>query len=81
MLDFEPDVIVSGINSGSNMGDDTLYSGTVAAATEGYLLGIPSVAVSLVARSSRITRPLRASPTISCSAWRRRRSPRPCSST
>jgi 5'/3'-nucleotidase len=47
MLDFEPDVIVSGINSGSNMGDDTLYSGTVAAATEGYLLGIPSIAVSL----------------------------------
>ncbi len=47
-LDFEPDVIVSGINLGSNMGDDTLYSGTVAAATEGYLLGIPSIAVSLV---------------------------------
>jgi 5'-nucleotidase len=50
ILDFEPDVIVSGINSGSNMGDDTLYSGTVAAATEGYLLGIPSIAVSLVGR-------------------------------
>src|SRR5258706_12772304 len=48
LLDFEPDVVVSGINSGSNMGDDTLYSGTVAAATEGYLLGIPSIAVSLV---------------------------------
>jgi len=48
ILDFEPDVIVSGINSGSNMGDDTLYSGTVAAATEGYLLGIPSIAISLV---------------------------------
>jgi 5'-nucleotidase len=48
ILDFEPDVVVSGINTGSNMGDDTLYSGTVAAATEGYLLGIPSVAVSLV---------------------------------
>jgi len=48
LLDFEPDVVVSGINSGSNMGDDTLYSGTVAAATEGYLLGIPSMAVSLV---------------------------------
>src|SRR5438105_2429817 len=47
ILDFEPDVVVSGINSGSNMGDDTLYSGTVAAATEGYLLGIPSIAVSL----------------------------------
>ena len=50
MLDFEPDVVVSGINSGSNMGDDTLYSGTVAAATEGYLLGIPSIAVSLASR-------------------------------
>jgi 5'-nucleotidase len=50
ILDFEPDVVVSGINSGSNMGDDTLYSGTVAAATEGYLLGIPAIAVSLVGR-------------------------------
>ena len=50
LLDFEPDVIVSGINSGSNMGDDTLYSGTVAAATEGYLLGIPAIAISLVGK-------------------------------
>jgi 5'-nucleotidase len=48
ILDFEPDIIVSGINTGANMGDDTLYSGTVAAATEGYLLGIPAIAVSLV---------------------------------
>jgi 5'-nucleotidase len=47
LLDFEPDMVVSGINSGSNMGDDTVYSGTVAAATEGFLLGIPSIAVSL----------------------------------
>jgi 5'-nucleotidase len=52
-LDFEPDVIVSGINLGSNMGDDTLYSGTVAAATEGYLLGIPSIAVSLAGTDSQ----------------------------
>ncbi len=44
-----PDLIVSGINSGANMGDDTIYSGTVAAATEGFLLGIPSIAISLVA--------------------------------
>lgn len=44
-----PDIVVSGINHGANMGDDTIYSGTVAAATEGYLLGIPSIAVSLVA--------------------------------
>lgn len=42
-----PDMVVSGINHGANMGDDTVYSGTVAAATEGFLLGIPSVAVSL----------------------------------
>lgn len=40
MLDKLPDIIVSGINLGANMGDDTIYSGTVAAATEGYLLGI-----------------------------------------
>lgn len=42
-----PDMVISGINMGANMGDDTVYSGTVAAATEGFLLGIPSVAVSL----------------------------------
>jgi len=47
MLDQLPDIIVSGINLGANMGDDTIYSGTVAAATEGYLLGIPSIAISL----------------------------------
>ncbi len=47
LLDFEPDMIISGINDGANMGDDTIYSGTVAAATEGYLLGIPSIAVSM----------------------------------
>ncbi len=49
LLDELPDVVVSGINYGANMGDDTLYSGTVAAATEGFLLGIPSIAISLVA--------------------------------
>ncbi|UCV05314.1 5'/3'-nucleotidase SurE [Dechloromonas denitrificans] len=47
MLDRLPDIIVSGINTGANMGDDTIYSGTVAAATEGFLLGIPSIAISL----------------------------------
>jgi 5'-nucleotidase len=47
LIDFVPDMIVSGINDGANMGDDTIYSGTVAAATEGFLLGIPSMAVSL----------------------------------
>jgi len=47
MLDHTPDMVISGINHGANMGDDTIYSGTVAAATEGYLLGVPSIAVSL----------------------------------
>jgi 5'-nucleotidase len=47
LLAQPPDLVVSGINDGANMGEDTLYSGTVAAATEGYLLGIPSLAVSL----------------------------------
>ncbi|MFZ4498496.1 MAG: 5'/3'-nucleotidase SurE [Burkholderiales bacterium] len=51
LLDHVPDVVVSGINAGSNMGDDTIYSGTVAAATEGYLLGIPAIAVSLASRN------------------------------
>ncbi|HEU4843879.1 MAG TPA: 5'/3'-nucleotidase SurE [Burkholderiaceae bacterium] len=46
LLDYRPDLVVSGINNGPNMGDDTLYSGTVAAATEGYLFGIPSIAFS-----------------------------------
>src|ERR1700730_10450196 len=50
LLDQLPDIVVSGINYGANMGDDTIYSGTVAAATEGFLLGIPSVAISLVAQ-------------------------------
>jgi len=48
VLEQMPDMIVSGINLGANMGDDTIYSGTVAAATEGFLLGIPSIAMSLV---------------------------------
>lgn len=48
MLDFQPDMVVSGINAGSNMGDDVIYSGTVAAAIEGRFLGLPALAVSLV---------------------------------
>jgi 5'-nucleotidase len=48
ILPFRPDLVVSGINQGQNMGDDTLYSGTVAAATEGFLFGIPSIAFSQV---------------------------------
>ncbi len=48
LLDYRPDLIVSGINNGANMGDDTIYSGTVGAAMEGYLFGIPSIAFSQV---------------------------------
>jgi 5'-nucleotidase len=51
LLEHLPDMIVSGVNHGANMGDDTIYSGTVAAATEGFLLGIPSMAVSLAGKS------------------------------
>ena len=47
LLDDEPDMVLSGINEGANLGDDILYSGTVAAATEGRFLGLPAVAVSL----------------------------------
>jgi 5'-nucleotidase len=46
-FDFEHDIVVSGINDGPNLGDDVLYSGTVAAAMEGRFLGLPAVAVSL----------------------------------
>jgi 5'-nucleotidase len=53
LLAFAPDVVVSGINLGANMGDDTIYSGTVAAATEGYLFGIPSLAISLASKDGK----------------------------
>ena len=53
LLDVMPDMIISGINLGANMGDDTIYSGTVAAATEGYLLGLPSLAISLASKAGR----------------------------
>ncbi len=46
-LEYEPDMVIAGINSGANLGDDVLYSGTVAAATEGRFLGYPAIAVSL----------------------------------
>jgi 5'-nucleotidase len=52
LLDTLPDMVISGINLGANMGDDTIYSGTVAAATEGHLLGIPSMAISLASRTA-----------------------------
>jgi 5'-nucleotidase len=47
MLEVEPDIVVSGINTTANLGDDVIYSGTVAAAMEGRFLGLPAVAVSL----------------------------------
>src|SRR5919199_5357195 len=46
LVEFEPELIVSGINHGSNLGDDITYSGTVAAALEGIVLGVPAIAVS-----------------------------------
>ena len=52
LLDALPDMVISGINLGANMGDDTIYSGTVAAATEGFLLGIPSIAISLASKTA-----------------------------
>ena len=52
LLDHQPDMVISGINLGANMGDDTIYSGTVAAATEGYLLGIPSIAISIASKTA-----------------------------
>ena len=53
LLDSAPDMVVSGINAGPNLGDDVLYSGTVAAAMEGRYLGLPAIAVSLVGRPPR----------------------------
>lgn len=47
---LEPDIVVSGINAGANMGDDTLYSGTIAAAMEGRFLGLPAIAISLAGK-------------------------------
>jgi 5'-nucleotidase len=53
LLDEEQDMVVSGINDGANLGDDTLYSGTVAAAVEGRFLGLPAIAVSLVTNGTQ----------------------------
>ena len=53
LLDEEPDMVISGINAEANLGDDVLYSGTVAAAMEGRFLGFPAMAVSLVRRGQR----------------------------
>jgi len=53
LLEEEPDMVIAGINSGANLGDDVLYSGTVAAATEGRFLGLPAMAVSMAASSPK----------------------------
>jgi len=53
LLDGLPDMVIYSINHGANMGDDTIYSGTVAAAMEGYLLGLPSIAVSLTNKAGK----------------------------
>jgi 5'-nucleotidase len=53
LLDEEPDLVVAGINHGPNLGDDVIYSGTVAAATEGRFLGLPALAVSIDAHEPR----------------------------
>jgi len=53
LLDEEPDMVIAGINAGANLGDDVLYSGTVAAATEGRFLGLPALAVSMAAFDPR----------------------------
>ena len=52
VLDTAPDMVVSGVNAGANLGDDVFYSGTVAAAMEGRFLGLPAIAVSLVGAES-----------------------------
>ena len=53
LMDPLPDLVVAGINNGANLGDDTLYSGTIAAATEGRHMGMPAVAVSLVGKNEQ----------------------------
>ena len=53
MLDYEPDIVVSGINNSANLGDDVIYSGTVSAAMEGRFLGLPAIAVSLVSKDHK----------------------------
>jgi 5'-nucleotidase len=54
LLDDEPDMVVAGVNAGANLGDDVLYSGTVAAAMEGRFLGLPAIAISLAGRHSQL---------------------------
>lgn len=53
LLELQPDLVVSGINDGQNMGDDTIYSGTVAAAIEAYLFGVPAIAFSQIEKGHK----------------------------
>jgi len=53
LLEQEPDMVIAGINAGANLGDDVLYSGTVAAATEGRFLGLPAIALSMASHEPR----------------------------
>src|ERR1700734_1991989 len=53
VLDYQPDIVVSGINNSANLGDDVIYSGTVSAAMEGRFLGLPAIAVSLVTQDHK----------------------------
>ena len=74
---FQAELVVSGINHGANLGDDITYSGTVAAALEGVVLGLPSIAVSQQSGGAQAR--LHASTAASASRSRRRSSPRSCS--
>ena len=62
LMPERPDFVLSGINHGQNMGEDVLYSGTVAAAMEGLALGIPSIAISFAAQRGRCAKRRRRSP-------------------
>jgi 5'-nucleotidase len=74
LLGYRPDLVLSGINQGANMGDDTLYSGTVAAAMEGYLFGVPAIAFSQPRRAGPMWMP----PAAWCAAWCSNSWPRAC---
>ena len=81
LLDRTPDLIVSGINLGGNLGDDITYSGTVAAAFEGIMLDIPAIALSAQGYHPATTSPSRPASPAGWSrwCWRRASRPRPCS--
>ena len=73
LLPRRPDLVVSGINRGANLGEDVFYSGTVGGAREGTFFGVPSIAVSLAVRADAefTPRPPRSPPAWPRSSWRR----------